>query len=100
MAAFSEEQVHQHLYQVGLEAVIVDCPELDGPPNTADSEDGEDFQLWRIIKARALAKLRRLHRSVRYGDFIGSKVKLPTDGTSRWSWTSSEHTRTGCSCWS
>jgi hypothetical protein len=83
MAAFSEEQVHQHIYRVGLEAVIVDIPEFDGPPATTvgDIEDEEDFQFWRIIRARALAKLRRLHRSVRYGDFIGSKVKLPTDGT-------------------
>jgi hypothetical protein len=83
MAAFSEEQVHQHLYQVGLEAMIVNCPELDEPSNAADGdiEDGEDFEFWRIIKARAFARLLRLHRSIRYGDFIGSNVKLPTDNT-------------------
>jgi hypothetical protein len=83
MAAFSEEQVHQHLYQVGLEAMILNCPELNGPTNTADGdiEDEKDFQFWRIIKARAFARLQRSHRSIRYEDFIGSKVKLPTDNT-------------------
>jgi hypothetical protein len=86
VAVFSEDQVHQHLYQMGLKAVIVDCPELDEPPPAADDNVGDiehekELQLWRIIKARALARLRRLHRSVRYGDFVGSKLKLPTDDT-------------------
>ena len=86
MVVFSEDEVHQHLYQVGLEAVIKDCPEFDGSTLAADEERGdmedeENFQLWRIIKARAFSKLRRLHRSIRYGDFIGSKVKLPTNST-------------------
>tara|TARA_R110002074_G_C12496024_1_gene662181 strand:+ start:356 stop:1648 length:1293 start_codon:yes stop_codon:yes gene_type:complete len=86
MGKFSENQVHQYLYQVGLEAVISDCPDLDGPPNHTDEDvddiqGAEDFQLWRIIKSRALAKLQRLHSSVRYGEFIGSKIKLPIDDT-------------------
>lgn len=80
MALFSEDQVHQHLYNVGLDAVIIDCPGLD-EAGDSDIVDVEDFQLWRIIKGRAFARLRRLHRSIRYGSFIGSKLKLRTDST-------------------
>ncbi|MGX9181818.1 hypothetical protein [Mesorhizobium sp. BHbdii] len=82
MTKFSEEQVHQHLYQTGLEALIMDNAELDVTPAAPDCDgDEDDFRLWRIIKERAFAKLRWLHWSVRYGEFIGSKVKLPTDST-------------------
>ncbi|WP_201775822.1 hypothetical protein [Chromobacterium subtsugae] len=94
-ATFSEEQVHQYLYQRGLESLIDDAPELDQTgsgelPGTSMSahsssgeEDGEEgkFDLWRIIKYKTLGKLERLHSSIRYGDFIGSKVKLPIDNT-------------------
>jgi hypothetical protein len=49
----------------GLEAVIIDRPAFDSPeaePRVTGEEDTEwpDFQLWRIIKARATAKLERL----------------------------------------
>jgi hypothetical protein len=86
MAAFSEDDVHKHLHAKGLEAVIVDCPEFDAPeaepPATAEEDAVEpDFQLWRIIKARAMAKLERLHRTIRYGTFVGTKIKLSTDNT-------------------
>ncbi len=87
MAAFSEDDVHKHLYAKGLEAVITDCPELDAPeaeapPSTAEEDaDEPHFQLWRIIKARAMAKLERLHRTIRYGTFVGTKIKLPTDNS-------------------
>ena len=83
MATFSEEQVHQHLYSVGLRAVILELSEFDEPASAdvGDIKDDEDFQLWRIIKARAFAKLQRLHNSIRCGEFIGSKLKLTTDGT-------------------
>lgn len=86
MTMFSEDEVHQHLYQTGLEAVIVDSVELDGlsiepDDDVNDTENEDDFQLWRIIKDRAFAKIGRLHNSLRYGEFIGSKVNLPTDGT-------------------
>jgi len=86
MATFSEEDVHTHLHSKGLEAVIIDCPEFDFPddetPTPVDSYDEEpDFELWRIIKARAFARLERLHGTIRYGTFVGTKVKLPTDHT-------------------
>ncbi|MER8569029.1 hypothetical protein NKH85_12610 [Mesorhizobium sp. M0924] len=82
MAKFSEKQVHEHLYKTGLEALIQDSVELDQSPAEPDcDEDGEGFQLWRIIKDRALGRLRRLHQSVRYGEFIGSNLELPTDHT-------------------
>lgn len=75
MAQFSEEVVHNYLFKTGLTALVDDTAVFDGEK----VDDPEDFQLWRIIKARALAKLERLHNSLRCGEFIGSKVKLPTD---------------------
>lgn len=86
MAQFIEDQVHAFLFKTGLEALVDNVEAFDDrdPDEThldERSADEPDFQLWRLIKARALAKLERLHRSVRYGDFIGSKVKLPTDNT-------------------
>lgn len=77
MAQFSEEVVHDYLFKTGLTALVDDTTAFD----EAQADNPDDFQLWRIIKARALAKLERLHNSVRYGDFLGSKVKLPTDHT-------------------
>ena len=77
MAQFSEAVVHDYLYENGLTDLVDDTDVFDEQV----LGDEEDFQLWRIIKARALAKLKRLHDAIRYGDFIGSKIKLPTDGT-------------------
>ena len=86
MSNFSENDVHEHLYASGLEKVIVDCLEFDKPEGEPISaidqrSDEYDFQLWRIIKARAIAKLERLHGTIRYGTFAGTKVNLPTDKT-------------------
>ncbi|WP_316199167.1 hypothetical protein [Bradyrhizobium sp. SZCCHNS2002] len=87
---FTEEDVHQHLYKQGLETLIVDAPGIDdvAEPLADDAEvshadDGEEteFRLWQVIKARALEKLTGLHRTIRYSEFIGSKIKLPTDKT-------------------
>lgn len=92
---YTEEQVHQHLFQQGLESVIDDTPAFDAesvgePVATTESAprdeteaayDGVEFELWRIVKAKALEKLGRLHRTIRYGEFIGSKIKLPIDST-------------------
>lgn len=91
-APFSENQVHQYLYEQGLDRLIDDAPELekqraavaDSINTGASSLDQEaceetDFQLWRILKAKSLEKLQRLHNSVRYGQFVGSKIKLPID---------------------
>jgi hypothetical protein len=90
LSKFSEQEVHQYLYKQGLEKLIVDVPEIDDPliPGARGAEgslaeDGEEteFEFWRVIKAKALEKLTRLHRTIRYGEFIGSKIKLPTDKT-------------------
>lgn len=92
---FSEEQVHRHLFDQGLKRLIDDAPEFDSelvgepvavtedlPSDDSDAAYDEiEFELWRIIKAKALEKLERLHRTIRYGEFIGSKVKLPIDST-------------------
>jgi hypothetical protein len=86
MTKFSEDDVHKHLYAKGLEALIVDCAEFDllkieSTLTTTQCFDEYDFQLWKIIKARVFARLERLHRTIRYGNFVGSKIKLPTDKT-------------------
>lgn len=86
MTKFPEEDVHKHLHATGLESIIADCPTFDTPEieilSTAESyADEPDFQLWRIIKARAFARLERLHGTIRYGTFVGTKIKLPTDHT-------------------
>ena len=76
---FSENEVHEHLYSEGLETLTEDEPdEAQASPSVGDEEES-DFELWRLIKVRAVSKIRRIHESMRYGEFIGSKVKLPTD---------------------
>jgi hypothetical protein len=78
--SFSEEEVHQFLYQEGLEHLIVETPEPEETPTLQmNGPDESNFELWRIIKAKAEDKLRKIDRGVRYGEFIGSKIKLPTD---------------------
>lgn len=76
--------MHEHIYKTGLRSLIDDCPVLDAKaPATEPAPEwveGE-FELWKIIKTETLEKLRGLHRTIRYGNFVGSKVKLPTDHT-------------------
>lgn len=79
-ANFSENQVHEYLYQQGLEALIEDVAEIDVVLEArAPMEEDVEFELWRILKARAVEKIEALHDSIRYGRFLGSKIKLPTD---------------------
>lgn len=71
---------------MGMETVVMDSAELtqalEGPALLPEVEDEEgSFELWRIIKRRALQRIDRIHDSVRYGTFVGSKVDLPTDNT-------------------
>lgn len=75
---FTEDQVREYIYQAGLEKLIKDCPEV----NDVTINTEEDFQLWRIIKQKAFSKIARMHVSVRHGNFIASKLKLPTDKAS------------------
>lgn len=86
---YSEDQVHAHIFSRGIEALVVDSDELADAltqatgsiqPNDGDRE-GSEFELWKFIKQRALERLERIHTSVRYGAFLGSKIKLPTDST-------------------
>ncbi len=74
----------------GLETFVQDSPEIEQalaeaeykPPKIdPDKYPGPDFELWKFVKSRALQKIGRLHRTIRYGDFIGSKVNLRTDDT-------------------
>jgi len=88
-SAFSEKQVHDALYaKGGLETFVQDSPEIEKaledanytPPKIDPAQyPGPDFELWKFVKSRALQKIGRLHRTIRYGDFIGSKINLRTD---------------------
>lgn len=85
---FTEAEVHAHIYSVGLEKLIVDedlLPHEAGLLDETEDLDSEDekapFELWRLVKRRAIDKLTKINSLVRYGDFIGSKVKLPTDSS-------------------
>ena len=78
---FSEEEVHDHLYKQGLEQLIENGPEIDIESRPLAPDNDVDFELWRILKERAIEKISALHATIRYGQFIGSKVKLPTDHT-------------------
>lgn len=81
---FDEDAVHALLYEVGLETVIVDPDPAvfeasqSGAPLT---HEGVPFEFWRVLKAKALRRIERMHNLIRYGEFVGSKVKLPTDHT-------------------
>jgi hypothetical protein len=90
-SAFSEKKVHDALYaKGGLETFVQDSPEIEKaleetdytPPKIDPAEyPGPDFELWKIVKFRALQKIGRLHRTIRHGEFIGSKINLRTDDT-------------------
>lgn len=77
---FSEEFVHQYLYDTGLEKLVIDCPEIDDNAQT-ETSTVDEFCLWKLIKQKTISKIARSHNSVRYGDFIASKLKLPIDST-------------------
>ncbi|MBB4087085.1 hypothetical protein [Sphingomonas carotinifaciens] len=81
---FDEDAVHELLFKVGLETVVVDPdPALfDVSQSNAPEDDwGVPFEFWRVLKAKALRRIQRMHKLIRYGTFAGSKVKLPTDKT-------------------
>jgi hypothetical protein len=48
---FSEDEVHEYLYQQGMEALTVDFPQSE----QADQKDDE-FELWKLIKQKAISK--------------------------------------------
>lgn len=87
---YTEDEVHEYMYAKGIEALIVDSKELDDALSAGahlalgaddDNPEGEEFALWKIIKQRVIERIERIHLSVRYGSFIGTKVKLPIDGS-------------------
>jgi hypothetical protein len=84
--SINENNVHAYLYHVGLEAVIDDAEEalnvaLPNTPKATEEFDPPEFELWMLLKRKAIEKLRYLHRLSMYGSFIGTKVNLPTDKT-------------------
>ncbi len=88
---FSEDDVHAHIYATGLNRLTDDVLNLAEGLDNNDLEqttlngalysEESEFELWRVIKARVLEKLSRLHATLHESEFIGSKVKLPIDKT-------------------
>lgn len=82
--SFDEDAVHQLLYKAGLDTLIVEPDPAvfeasqSGAPLT---HEGVPFEFWRVLKAKALRRIKRMHNLIRFGEFVGSKVKLPTDHT-------------------
>ena len=74
---FSEDEIHTWIHKTGMETLVSDCPEVDLENNSYNAD--EEFELWRLIKQKAFSKLSRIHNTVRYGEFIAPKLKLPTD---------------------
>lgn len=80
-SVWSEEETHQFIWKNGIESLIDDSSELDIALKELEIRSPDSFDLWRVIKARAFEKINRIHRSVRYGTLLASKLKLPTDKT-------------------
>ena len=59
-----------------MDALTVDFPKLE-----QELKPDDEFELWKLIKQKALSKLSRIHDSVQCGEFIATKLKLPTDKT-------------------
>lgn len=71
---------------MGLQKVIADAePLLDAALPKLSAELSEydipTFELWKLLKEKAVEKLRYLHRLTLYGEFIGSGINLPVDKT-------------------
>jgi hypothetical protein len=86
MATFNEADVQKHLQKAGLEAVIDDAePRLDSALpaaiNALDEYDEPEFQLWKLLKEKAIEKLRYNHHLALDAQFLGSGVNLPIDNT-------------------
>lgn len=86
MNTFSEEDVQKHLFAVGLDAVLEDdemrLEEATPRSSSSLSEfDIPEFKLWKLLKKRAIEKLRYLHALTRGGEFIGAGINLPIDKT-------------------
>ncbi|MFT9450357.1 hypothetical protein [Gluconobacter japonicus] len=86
MNTFSEEDVQNHLFAVGLGSVLEDDEmrlEEAIPRSSGSLSELEipEFELWKLLKERALEKLRYLHDLTREGEFIGAGINLPIDKT-------------------
>lgn len=53
---FSEDEVHEYMYETGLEDLVLDCPVIDNS-NWQKRRYHEEFQLWELLKQKALLKL-------------------------------------------
>ena len=83
----SENDFHEFIYKVGPQGLITsEFPSPVEDEFTAQSdgeepafEDEPPFELWRVMRERAITRLAKLHNLIRYGEFIGSKIRLPTE---------------------
>ncbi|WP_153066259.1 MULTISPECIES: hypothetical protein [Xanthomonas] len=84
---FSENEVHEFIRSTEWSALFVPAPDLDFQvPSGVNEEideiqdeggvEDESFELWEVLKARAMQKVKRLHFSVSDGRLVGSKIKL------------------------
>lgn len=79
---YTEEDVHQHIDKVGLAAILPPSnPNEDQTEKCKDNPEEDSFQLWKIIKEKALHKIYATHNGMYDGEIIASKLSLPTDNT-------------------
>ncbi len=77
---FSEKDVHEHIYAVGLQGLF-DPVTFDNTEATLSQKTGPEdkFEFWRVVKTKTIQKLARLHDLMLESELIGSKIKLPID---------------------
>lgn len=86
MSGFNEADVQRYLAEVGLEAVVEDAEArltaaLPDRSKIDLNEDGPVFELWKLLKEKAIEKLRSLDALASNGEFLGSGINLPIDNT-------------------
>ena len=79
---YSEKQVHDYIYRIGLESLITnDFPYSATQGAMTAAQVDAPFELWQIMRARALDRLARMHNLMRQATLSGSQVNLPTGKT-------------------
>lgn len=66
-----EKENHQYLHCGGLEPLTHDEPDEARAFLSGSYYEENGFELWRLIKSRAESKIRSIHESTHYGEFIG-----------------------------
>lgn len=79
---FSEDEVHQYIWATGLADLMDEGDWAEPPPTHGVPTTFEDvsFELWRVIRRRAVERIRRLHHLISRGEIIGSRLSLPIAG--------------------